>query len=200
VDLDVYVLSARYGLIPASQEVANYDLRMSEERALELHDETLESLQKILKRGYDEVLVALSRTYMRAVEGYESFVPDGTQVIPLSTTMGRQLALLKSWLYKTPVPSHSTKQQSVNVTGSAVLRGVSIVATPQEVSTIGRRALENGKGDPSRFRKWYTLVDGKKVSTKWLASQLSGLHVSDFDASEARRVLQQLGIEVHRDG
>jgi hypothetical protein len=84
------------------------------------------------------------------------------------------------------------------VTGRATLKGAKIDATPGEVMSIARKALTEGIGEPKNFKKWYILIDGNEVSTKWLVSILSGLSVSDFQASDARRVLGQLGIPVYQ--
>ena len=71
--------------------------------------------------------------------------------------------------------------------------------TPQEVLGVARQALAEGHGDPDRYRTWYVWVDERKVGAKWLVSRLTGLPTADFDASEARRVLRGLGIEVRND-
>jgi hypothetical protein len=72
--------------------------------------------------------------------------------------------------------------------------------SPEEVLALARRALAERWGDPYNFRDWYAVVDEERVSTKWLVSLLSGLDVSEFQASEARRVLRKLGIAVYHDG
>jgi len=66
------------------------------------------------------------------------------------------------------------------------------------VINVARQALAEGRGDPSRYQSWYVPIDGQRVSPKWLVSQLTGLPVSAFVTGEARRLLEQLGIEVMR--
>jgi hypothetical protein len=44
----------------------------------------------------------------------------------------------------------------------------------------------------------YVLLDGQRVAPKWLVSQLTNYPVGSFTTDKARRLLGQLGIEVHR--
>jgi hypothetical protein len=109
------------------------------------------------------------------------------------------LTALKSWLYQGAVEKEPRHQLPIQASGEATLRGQSIRATPEEIVSLAREALAEGHGKPDNFQSWYTLVDGHRVSTKWLASLLSGLAVAEFQASEARRVLRQLGVTVYHD-
>ena len=200
-DVDVYVLSARYNLIIAGQRIANYDQRITPTRAAELRPQALARLQEILSQGYAEVFLSLSRSYLQAVNGFEALVPDDTQVTVSRAAAGRRLTELKRWLYHLPeeaLAAERSKRQT-RVTGRATLRGQQIEVTLEDVLALARQARVEGRGDPHNFRDWHALVDGEKVSTKWLVSLLSGLDVSEFQASEARRVLGQLGVAVYHD-
>ncbi len=201
-DVDVFVLSARHGLIAATTPIHNYDQRMTPARAVELRPQVLERLQELLQPEYAEVFLSLGRSYLRAVEGFDDLVPDGTRVIVSRAPVGKRLAELKRWLYRLPegTPGPRREERPVLAVGYATLRGQRIEATAEEVLALARQALAEGRGDPWNFRGWYTLVDGEKVSTKWLVSLLSGLPVSAFQASEARRVLRRLGVPVYFDG
>lgn len=196
-DVDIYILSAEYGLIDADQPVADYDRRMTTARAAELRPEVSKRLREILGQYYDEVFISLSQAYLEAVDDLDTMGADGTQMTVSQTTMGQRLTELKRWLYRLPEEDRSKARPAPAVTGQAVLRGQRIEATKDQVLNLARRALVDGLGRPHNYRTWYALVDGEKVSTKWLASLLSGLPVSEFQASEARRVLRQLGVEVH---
>lgn len=200
-DVDVYVLSALYGLIAAGQRIADYDQRMTPARAAELRPQVLARLQEIFSQGYAEVFLSLSRSYLQAVNGFEALVPDNTQVTVSRAAAGRRLTELKRWLYHLPeeaLAAERSKRQT-RVTGRATLRGQQIEVTLEDVLALARQARVEGRGDPHNFRDWYALVDGEKVSTKWLVRLLSGLDVSEFQASEARRVLGQLGVAVYHD-
>ena len=200
LNVDIHILSARYGLIEADKVIEDYDQRMTAARASKLRSGVLEKLGRILARRYDEVFLVLGRTYMKALEGYDSLVPDGTEVIVSRAPAGKRLTELKRWLYRlSESETEQSYEETVQVTGRAVLRGQEIEAGVEEVLSLARQALAGGWGKPHNFRTWHALVDGEPVSTKWLASLLSGLEVSEFQASEARRVLGQLGVPVYRD-
>jgi hypothetical protein len=200
-DVDVYVLSAEYGLIAADKPIEDYDRLMTTTRAAELRPEVSKQLQKILSQGFAEVFVSLSQLYLQAIESLEGLTPDGTELIISQASMGRRLTDLKRWLYKLPKGHSAANRETstVRVTGRATLRGQEIAVTAKEAEALAQEALANECGAPYNFRSWYALVDGVKVSTKWMASLLSGLDVSQFQSSEARRVLKQLGIEVYHD-
>lgn len=200
-DVEVYVLSARHGLIAGNRAIDDYDQKMTKARASTVRPRILKDLRKVFAKGYDEVFVSLSQLYLRAIGGFERLVPDGTRIIVSQAAMGRRLTELKLWLYQLSEDDIASERQGaeVRVTGRATLRGQEIEATAEEVTVLGQKALADGWGTPDNFRSWYALIDGQRVSTKWLVSLLSGLDVSQFQASEGRRVLRQLGIEVYHD-
>lgn len=201
-DVAVYVLSARYGLIAGHTPIEDYDRRMTPARAAELRPEALARLKEVLGQGYAEIFLSLGGVYLQAVEGFQAYVPAGTAVIVSRATAGRRLTELKRWLYRLPEGGVLSEppERAVHVTGRAILKGRPIEMSLEKVLALARQALAEGRGEPHNFRDWYTVVDGEKVNTKWLVSLLSGLTVSEFQASEARRVLRQLGIAVYHDG
>ncbi len=200
-DVDIYVLSAQYGLIAATEYIANYDRRITEARADELRPQVLARMREILDQGCTEMFFSMGQLYLRALNGFEDWVTDSTQVTISRAATGKRLTELKRWLHRLPEGTLAAEppKRQVRITGRAVLRGQQIEATPQDVLTLARQARVEGRGNPHNFRDWYVLVDEEKVSTKWLVSLLSGLNVSEFQASEARRVLGQLGVAVYHD-
>ena len=90
-DVDLYALSARYGLISANQRIADYDQRMTPTRAAELRPDVLSRLRRILSQGYTEVFLSLSRSYLQAVNGFETLVPIGAHVMVSQAAAGRRL-------------------------------------------------------------------------------------------------------------
>jgi hypothetical protein len=199
LDVDIYILSAKYGLIPADKRIANYDQRMTSARAAELSPIVLNKLQRILGQRYVEVFLSLGRTYLEAVDGFKALVPDDTRVTVSQAAAGRRLTELKRWLYRLTDNAPASRTRTVRVTGRAVLRGKQIESSVEDVLALARQGLAEGRGNPHNFRDWYAIVDGERVSTKWLVSLLTGLAVSAFQASEARRVLGQLGIAIHHN-
>lgn len=195
-DVDIYILSAQYGLISANKCISDYDQKMTRARAIELNLTLLTDLQALFGMGYLEVFLSLSKIYLQAIDGFEKILPENMSLIISQSSEGKRLIELKQYLYKSSFDEPKTRYQ-VQVTGQATLKGISIKIKPEEALQIASEALNHGVGDPYNFQKWYALVDSKEVSTKWFVSILSGLSVSEFQASDARRVLGQLGITVY---
>src|SRR5690349_5361375 len=64
---DIYILSARFGLIGSDDPIPEYDQRMTPERMRELAPALVERLQMILDgRPYSQVLLSLGRSYLPA--------------------------------------------------------------------------------------------------------------------------------------
>lgn len=204
-NVDIFVLSAQYGLIAADEPIADYDQRMTVARARELRDGVFSTFQeRIAQAGYGEVFLSLGRNYLAALNGCEALLPSESLVVSRSSS-GKKLAELRAWLYG---QQHSEQSERASVPlarlqrwekGRSVIRGVLIEMTPDEVLVAARQALAEGRGNPTNYRSWYVQVDDQRVGPKWLVSQLAGLPVSAFVADEARRVLRQLGIQVHRN-
>jgi len=206
LDIGIYVLSAKYGLIPANREIECYDERMTPERAMALRETTSGQLEQALaKHRPIQVFLSLGRDYLHAIEGYEEFLPAGVEVVCSREPSGKKLTALKTWLYGAtlpPTPQHRERQGQrtalpATTQRSVLIRGRVLQLSTQDALAQARRALVEVHGDSRAYRSWYAVVDGLQVSPKWWVSQLSGLPVSAFAADEARRVLDQLGIEVY---
>ncbi len=193
--LDIYILSAKFGLIPSSQLIPNYDHRMTLQKVRELQLPTLTELKKILvDKQYDELFISMGKDYLRVLVGYESLIPVNLKVVISTGVMGRKQADLRNWLHRgllVPPDNHMAVIQQ----GKAYLRDVEISLTPNQVMDVARLAIVEEQNIP-KYQVWYVQVDDQQVPPKWLVSKLTGLPVSAFHTNEARRVLQQLGVEV----
>ena len=194
--LDVYILSAKFGLIPAGKSISNYDRRMTPQRIKELQPLTQPKLKRILNdRQYDELFISMGKAYRQVLVGYEPLIPNNLKVVVSRGVMGRKLAELRNWLHvgvsESPDPQKKVVQQ-----GKAYLRGIEIAHTPKQIMEVARSALTK-EGNIPTYQVWYVQVDGQPMPPKWLVSQLTGLPVNAFHTNEAKRVLQQLGIEVY---
>jgi hypothetical protein len=98
--LDVYILSAEFGLIPAIQPIPDYDRRMTAARACELCDQVRATLGELLAlRSYAGAYLSAGKVYRQAlgdlntIAGLRSLTtaPDGAGI-------GAQLGALKRWL------------------------------------------------------------------------------------------------------
>lgn len=193
---DIYVLSAQFGLIVRDCPIPYYDSRMTQQRARELQPKTIAKLERILEcRPYQELCICAGRDYFKALDGYDRLIPSSLDVQIPTGSLGNKLVKLHTWLYGQPPELHPNYSTKASV-GKARLKGVEVEMTPEQVFDVARQALLEGKGNPTAYQSWYVLVDEQQISTKWLVSQLTGLAVSQFHSSAARRMLTQLGIEV----
>ena len=194
--LDVYILSAEFGLIPTNNLIPNYDRRMTPQRAKELQEPTLSEFKHILlNRQYNELFVSLGKDYLRVLAGFELLIPDNLNLIVSKGAIGYKLGELRNWLYGGALssPDNQTKVVQRN---KICFCGVEITHTPKQIMEIARSALTKERNLP-KYQMWYVQIGDQQVPVKWLVSRLTGLPVSAFHTDEARRVMQQLGIEVY---
>lgn len=197
-DIDIYILSAAFGLIHSSTPISDYDLKMTPDIAYTLQPKVLSMFEIISKSKYSEIFILLSKDYLIALKNCVSILPSTTQVRYSQTTEGKRLSELKNWLYQKEMMGKRNSLPTI-VKGFSTLKGITIEMSPLKISEIALNSLKESRGEPFNFRDWYCIVgDRISVSPKWLVSQLTGIKVSEFQASDARRVLAQLGIQVYR--
>ena len=97
--LDVYILSAKYGLIPADFPTALYDRKMTPSRAVELESQVATVFSDIIRANYTSICFVLGKTYLKAFGGAKDFVPIRTDLIFAYGPIGKKQAQLKKWLW-----------------------------------------------------------------------------------------------------
>ena len=193
---DIYILSAEFGLISADKPIPHYDRRMTPQRIEKLQQPTLGELKQILNgKQYQEFFISMGKDYLRVLDGYKSLTSINLNVTVSQGSMGCKLAELRNWLHKnlSGPPDNHTK---VAKQDRASLRGIEIVLTPEQIMERVNVALAKKHNIP-KYQMWYVQVGDRRVPLKWVVNQLTGLPVSTFHTNEARRVMQQLGIEVY---
>lgn len=97
-NLDVLILSAKYGLIEAATPTAYYEQRMTSKRAIALNARILEELRSLIgQRDYTEVYIDLGGDYLPAIRGCaEAF--SGLRVTYAEGRIGERLKGLRDWL------------------------------------------------------------------------------------------------------
>ena len=191
---EVYILSARFGLIPAHQPISYYDCRMTLQQASIFQPQVLDHLRYILQnKQYKELFISVGKDYAAALAGYEQLIPSHIHVTVPIGPRGRKQAELYDWLYGEAPPLALSLQR-----GIPRIRGVPVVLTPEQVFETARAAMAETSDGPNRYQTWYVMIDGQRVAAKWLVSQITGLPVSAFVSDEARHLLTQLGIQVMR--
>jgi len=196
--LEIYILSAKFGLIPSDYPIPDYDQKMTRDRSRQLQPEVIAKLKHILNaKPYQQLCICLGQDYFHALDKYDMLIKSGLAVRITTGSLGKKLATLHDWLYGKPPELGSG--QAIDLQGKACLKGIEVVMTAVEVLDVARQALAEGKGNPASYQSWYVLVGDRRVSPKWVVSLLTGLPVSDFHSSAARRMLQQLGLETYRE-
>lgn len=98
-ELEVRILSARFGLIAAFKQIPFYDERMTLERAISLNSEVCGQLRALVwKEPFHQVLVNLGADYMPAVADGLAEVPSSTELMVAIGSIGMRLRILKKWL------------------------------------------------------------------------------------------------------
>ena len=98
--LDVYILSAAKGLIPSNCLIEFYDRKMSASRAVELQPKVLNEFARIIQNDYASLCLAMGRTYLTALKGWQDLVPANVKWTVAEGPMGKMQTQLKNWLWK----------------------------------------------------------------------------------------------------
>ncbi len=193
--LDIYILSAEFGLISAKYLIPDYDCCMTRQRAQMIRPVVMDKLKNLLTGAcrFQELFICLGRDYRPALEGWEAFVRQDMAVHVAWGTIGMRQSQLYEWLYGTP-PSAYTPSKSEKPS----FHGMAVELCPQQIFEIARQGLRESSRMATFHHMWYIPVDGQRVAPKWLVSRLTGLPVRSFRTEDARRLLAELGIEVRR--
>lgn len=97
-DVDIRILSAKYGLITPEREITRYDLRMTRELAGRQQAVNVRLLCELLRRqAYREIFLTMGRTYLQAL-GPMGEWRGGVKIIHEPADIGVMLGKLKAWL------------------------------------------------------------------------------------------------------
>ncbi|MDW7726578.1 MAG: hypothetical protein SCH70_05600 [Candidatus Methanoperedens sp.] len=97
-NLDILILSAKYGLIPSNELISTYDQMMTSERAKELQNQVMVQFKELFKdKSYNEIFVNLGKTYTFALEESRNLLDD-YNVSWGYGQIGERLHQLKTWL------------------------------------------------------------------------------------------------------
>lgn len=100
-NLDILIISAKYGLINSNTIIRRYELKMTKNIALKLQSETIHKLKELFsKKQYDEIFVNLGREYMFSIKGFEQFLLNDTKIIYAKGGIGQRLSQMRIWLLK----------------------------------------------------------------------------------------------------
>jgi hypothetical protein len=201
--LDVFVLSAEYGLIPGDKAIIAYDHRMTASRAAELRIEVMAAVrQSIIPPQYGEIFLSMGQDYLQAIKGFEKELAPETKLIISGGSAGRKLTELKAWLWgEEAVQERLGKAIPVlpkEDPQTVVLRGRTVSLTTEQALARLQKGMDEEPEAARSINTWYLTISGMKISPKWAAGYVFGVPVCEFAADEARRALRRLGINAYR--
>lgn len=98
-NLDVYIISAKYGLISENTVIEYYDQKMTDKRANELSVPISTLLQeKLTRTHYETIFINLGKTYLLSVADLDKIVPRTTKVIYAKGEIGQRMSSMKRWI------------------------------------------------------------------------------------------------------
>ena len=98
-NLDILIISAKYGLINSEMQIENYDQKMDYTRARELNKPTLNKLENIISTtSYESILINLGSIYMAAISGLDRIIPDRTRIRYLKGRIRERKRDMKLWI------------------------------------------------------------------------------------------------------
>lgn len=96
-NLDIKIISAKFGLIDATTPIPFYEQRMTTRRAHELKPHIQRELKISMRRkNYSEVYVDVGHDYLVTIDGWT--IHPGTALLASTGRIGERLRDLKRWL------------------------------------------------------------------------------------------------------
>ena len=97
-NLDILIISAKYGLLKSDDPIADYDQKMDARRANELRPHIQEKLKAFLNgKDYDQLFNGLWQVYNKTLEGFD-LEKHCRLVVPVENNRGKKMAQLKAWI------------------------------------------------------------------------------------------------------
>jgi hypothetical protein len=179
--LDVFIVSARHGLIAADERIAPYDEQLGQSSP-EFCAAVRNAAADILRRGYTSACLLAGMRYRCLLEGSLTFSPQRMSIIYGS--VGMRLSRLRDWLAGcVDQEPHGCVARSDDCTdainGETLERLRSLLPVSATHASV-----------------WNVIVDGELVPVKKAVSAITGLPVSDFHTDYARRVAAVNGLRV----
>lgn len=100
-NVDIFIISAKYGLIHFSNLIELYDLKMSTKIANAIKNDIMLKLKKILQENqYKEIVINLGKNYLRVIDWLEeeNLKNYKIKITFLNGKIGERLQYIKKWL------------------------------------------------------------------------------------------------------
>lgn len=97
--VNIYIISAKYGLLQLEDPILNYDERITREKASVLNKSIVYNLAKeISDNRYTQLIVNLGSDYMPSISGLEDIIPSNCHLVEFTGTIIQRRKLLKEYL------------------------------------------------------------------------------------------------------
>jgi hypothetical protein len=100
-NVDIKILSAKFGLIDAKTPIPYYDQKMDRKRAEELRVLVSRDLEQLIHGGrYSEIFINMGKVYLLAVDSFAEIASSNVIVNYAEGGIGSKAKALKEWLKK----------------------------------------------------------------------------------------------------
>lgn len=197
--LDIYILSAKYGLLSQTTQIPFYDQKLNKSSQKEFIENVLYQAEQIFSSiNSNEFFVNLGSLYLRFFNPVIKKISQSNSLVLTAGASGKRLAEMHDWLYRNNSPLLN-EQIPKSLEKEVFIKGIRLQTNEEEIRDIVRREIAaNGSRDLQNYHSWFVPIDNLKISPKWLISKLSSLPVGNFHSDQARKLLQRLGIKVKR--
>ena len=97
-DLDILIISAKFGLLGWTEEIEDYDQLMSKQQARKLRPSIQEDLASFLDgKTYDKLFINMGAIYLETLEGFD-WRQHFNEKIEAKGRIGEKSSQLKSWI------------------------------------------------------------------------------------------------------
>jgi cytoplasmic iron level regulating protein YaaA (DUF328/UPF0246 family) len=98
-NLDILILSAKYGLIASKTPIENYDFKMTVTQALAFQGQVSAGLDSYLRSiSYSEIFINLGVTYLTALKLSKELVNQSNKIYYATGGIGEKMSKMKRWL------------------------------------------------------------------------------------------------------
>jgi len=190
--LDIFVISARHGIVRQDDQIEPYDEKLSKALKPEFAGRIAAQLSDLLPPQLNRVLILAPKDYI-AYLPVDDLKSRSTDFDAFSDRMGRCQARLLQWLGI----DHSREERMLNSLGP-----LAAFTKPLDQKLL-REVIDRpdvSSSGPNQVIQWYARIENRRVPAKRLVSALTDAPLSSFETCHALALLRRNGIETCRDG
>lgn len=98
-NLDIVIISAKYGFLKPNDLIENYDLRMTEKQAKELNHEIISKFKMLSKRSiFNTIYINLGKDYLPAIDGLNNIFQQNSKIKYAKGRVGERKSQMKEFI------------------------------------------------------------------------------------------------------